>query len=143
MGDRTNAYLGQFVSVILRCQFTPKFPSIATKLLPSIEGNEQLRDIAIAIGALEACRRADIGTSSRHLPPRVVALASYQRALGGLQKKLELIDALECDDVLWTTFLLGLFEVSLSPTKKFNFDGKSGLLNQPRSSCPNQVVIDG
>jgi hypothetical protein len=113
MVERTNAYLDQFVSIMMSCHFTPKFPSIATKLLPSMEQNEQLKDIAIAIGALEASRRGGVSTSSRHLAPRVVALASYQRALGGLQKKLELIDAVERDDVLWTTFLLGLFEVSL------------------------------
>lgn len=76
-----------------------------------MDGNEHLRDIAIAIGALDANRRADIGHNLHHPSPRVVAFTNYQRALTRLQDKLSLKDAPQRDDVLWTTFLLGLFEV--------------------------------
>jgi hypothetical protein len=60
---------------------------------------------------LDANRRAQIGTNPRHALPHTVAFASYHRALTGLQDQLGLSEAPHRDDVLWTTFLLGLFEV--------------------------------
>lgn len=108
--DRMTIYLGHFVTVITRCHFTASFPSVATCLVPIMDGNRHLRDIAIAIGALDANRRADIGHHLDHPSPRVVAFTNYQRALTSLQDKLSLSDAPQRDDVLWTTFLLGLFE---------------------------------
>ncbi|TWU78636.1 hypothetical protein ED733_005365 [Metarhizium rileyi] len=97
--------------------FTAQFPLVATALLPILDANEHLRSIAVAIGALDASRRAQVGTHHPlHPSARVVAFTNYQRALARLQGELDSSQAPLRDDVLWTTFLLGLFELMSEPS---------------------------
>lgn len=115
--DRTSLYLNHFIAVITSCQLTSRFPRVATELLPLMDGNEHLWNVAVAIGALNANRRGQVGKSSLHKSPQIVAFSSYQQALSSLQDKLTLSDAPQRDDLLWTTFLLGLFEVSFTASQ--------------------------
>ncbi|EFY91084.1 hypothetical protein MAC_02970 [Metarhizium acridum CQMa 102] len=114
--DRESTYLGHFVAVIRNCQFTARFPLVATALLPVMSGNSHLSHVAIAIGALDAHRRAQVGASRDYPSPRIVAFTRYQRALASLQDELGSSNAPQRDDVLWTTFLLGLFELMAEPS---------------------------
>ncbi|OAA43776.1 hypothetical protein NOR_04351 [Metarhizium rileyi] len=115
--DRASIYMDHFVHVLVNCQFTAQFPLVATALLPILDANEHLRSIAVAIGALDASRRAQVGTHHPlHPSARVVAFTNYQRALARLQGELDSSQAPLRDDVLWTTFLLGLFELMSEPS---------------------------
>lgn len=73
-----------------------------------------LRDLGIAIGALDASRRASTRASLEHNWPQCVAYRSYSRSLQSLQQQLQKMDVTTGQDVAWTTFLLGLFEVRQS-----------------------------
>lgn len=70
-----------------------------------------LRDLSIAIGALNASRRASIRTDPEQEWPQCVAYRSYSSSLQSLQQQLQTNDAGMSQDVAWSTFLLGLFEV--------------------------------
>ncbi|KID63407.1 C6 finger domain protein, partial [Metarhizium hybridum] len=116
VNDREGTYLGHFVAVIRNCHFTARFPLAATALLPVMRGHDHLSHVAVALGALDAHRRAQVGTSPDYPSPRTVAFTRYQRALASLQDELGSSDAPQRDDVLWTTFLLGLFELMAEPS---------------------------
>jgi hypothetical protein len=70
-----------------------------------------LRDLGIAIGALDASRRSSTRKSLNYEWPQCVAYRSYSRSLQLLQLQLQGKDIGASQDVAWTTFLLGLFEV--------------------------------
>ena len=109
--SREDLYMAHFSKVIQNCQFTERFSTAGVTLIDLMDGNQHLHEIAVALAALDISRR---GQSRKHLPsssPHVVAFASYQRAVSCLQDKLGVTNAPQQDDVLWTTFLLGLFEV--------------------------------
>ncbi|KAF3056906.1 hypothetical protein CFAM422_012570 [Trichoderma lentiforme] len=104
-------YLSNFAASLLRCQFTPDFTDIAQDLLPLMQTSPSLRNLAIALGALDASRRSSIRSFAQKESPQCVAYRSYNRALQSLQQRLQTSDAAVCEDVAWSTFLLGLFEL--------------------------------
>ncbi|PTB37977.1 hypothetical protein M441DRAFT_147301 [Trichoderma asperellum CBS 433.97] len=91
-----------------------------------------LRDLGIAIGALDASRRASTRTSLEQERPQCVAYRSYSRSLQSLQLQLQTKDAATSQDVAWSTFLLGLFELMAEPSgdgwAKHMFYGTSKVL---------------
>ena len=105
-------YFGLFMQ---RCQFTKESTDLASDLLPLIQACAPLQEVAIAIGALEASRRATVKSTSEGQPPGIVALLSYGRSVRKLQAELESLEALESQGVLWCTLLLGLFDVCSYP----------------------------
>ncbi|KAL7905235.1 fungal-specific transcription factor domain-containing protein [Trichoderma velutinum] len=104
-------YLSSFAASLLRCQFTRDFTDIAQDLLPLMQTSPPLRNLAIAIGALDAGRRSSIRSFAQKESPQCVAYRSYNRSLQSLQQRLQTSDAAVCEDVAWSTFLLGLFEL--------------------------------
>lgn len=108
------SYLDYFDLFMKRCQFTEGFKSLAADLLPLIQTCPPLREATVAIGALEASRRATVNSSCGRQSPFNVAFGSYGKAIQSLQGQLQSSDALRCEGVLWCTLLLGLFEVSFN-----------------------------
>ncbi|KAL7935946.1 fungal-specific transcription factor domain-containing protein [Trichoderma chlorosporum] len=104
-------YLSNFATSMLRCQFTRDFIHIARDLVPLMLTSPWLRDLAVAIGALDASRRASIKSFPERESPECIAYRSYSRSLQLLQQRLQTSDAAACESVAWSTFLLGLFEL--------------------------------
>ncbi|POR31888.1 Uncharacterized protein TPAR_07908 [Tolypocladium paradoxum] len=104
-------YLDHFASFIRRCQFTRGFASISTDLAPLIQASPSLRDLAVAIGALDASRRGSVSSFRGRESPRCIAFRSHGRSLRALGARLATADAAHGEDVLWSTFFLGLFEL--------------------------------
>lgn len=102
-----------FAGFMQRCQFTSGFVSVEKDLCLLAHSSHLLHGLALAIGAFEASRRASC--SQLHAPDRtrVVALTYYGNALKTLREQLAKAEASLCEDVLWSTFLFGLFEVSI------------------------------
>lgn len=94
-----------------RCQFTEGFASVTANLVPVIEKSHSLRHVAIAIGALDVSRRSSVSSRRGQESPLYVALVSYGSSIQALRTKLAKSGSSQRDDVLWGTFLLGIFEV--------------------------------
>lgn len=106
-------YLDYFALFMQHCQFTEEFTNLGADLLPLIQTCPPLREATVAIGALEASRRATVNASHGRQSPYNVAFGSYGLSIQMLQDRLQSPDALRCEGVLWCTLLLGLFEVRL------------------------------
>lgn len=104
-------YFDQFVAFIQRSQFTRDFAVVGHDLLPLLNASQSLRDLAQAIGALDASRRASVKSSMELTSPQVVAFRSYGKAIQSFQTQLQSSDIMRTEGALWTTFLFGLFEV--------------------------------
>ncbi|KAL7920746.1 fungal-specific transcription factor domain-containing protein [Trichoderma austrokoningii] len=112
----SDIYLNSFTELLHRCQFTKDFIHIGRDLLPLMHTSPALRDLGIAIGALDASRRASTRTSLDHEWPQCVAYRSYGCSLQSLQLQLQTKYACLSQDVPWSTFLLGLFELMVEPS---------------------------
>jgi len=108
-------YLDYFSAFMKRCQFTKKSANLASDLLPLIQTCAPLQEAAIAIGALEASRRATVNSTSERQSPGIAALQSYGTSIRKLQAELESLEVSQYQGVLWCTLLLGLFDVCTIP----------------------------
>ncbi|CAG7558111.1 unnamed protein product [Fusarium equiseti] len=109
-------YLNYFSVFMKRCQFTKESTDSVSDLLPLIQTCAPLQEAAIAIGALEASRRATVNFTSERQSPGIVALQSYGTSIRKLQAELESLEASQCQGVLWCTLLLGLFDLMTQVT---------------------------
>ena len=105
-------YMNLFAAFIQRCQFTSGFVSVEKDLVCLINSSHLLYDLALAIGALEASRRPSCSQLYTTDKARIAAFRHYGNALNALQGQLAKAGAAHREDVLWSTFLFGLFEVS-------------------------------
>jgi hypothetical protein len=105
-------YVDLFASFMQRCQFTNRFVSVDKDLLGLVQSSHLLYDLALAIGALEASRRASY--TQLHASNRTYtrAFMLYGNALSALGREIAKTGAADREEVLWSTSLLGLFEVS-------------------------------
>lgn len=101
-----------FAAFIQRCQFTSGFSSVNKEFYCLIHSSRLLHDLALAIGALEASRRASCSHSHTPNKARAMSFRCYGSALSALRQELDRAGAAHREDVLWCTFLCGLFEVS-------------------------------
>ncbi|KAH7165166.1 hypothetical protein EDB81DRAFT_678820 [Dactylonectria macrodidyma] len=108
---RDAVYLDHFVTFIQRCQFTAGFASATIDMLRCMNTSQPLHNLTMAIGALEASRRSSVRSDPLHDSPQFIAFGFYGRSIQALNHRLETRDALHRDDVLWSTFLIGLFEL--------------------------------
>ncbi|CAG5158150.1 uncharacterized protein ALTATR162_LOCUS5008 [Alternaria atra] len=106
-----DVYLDLFAAFIRRCQFTSGFVSVDSDLISLIYTSPLLHNLAVAIGALEASRRVSCSKTYESRTAQVVAFKSYGRAIAALRSRLTITKALHFEDVLWGSFLLGLFEL--------------------------------
>lgn len=104
-------YFDYFTRFMERCQFTQGFINLGADLLPLAQICPPLQEAILAIGALEASRRATVHSIDRQNSPHNVAFGSYCGSIRKLQDRLQTSDALRCQGVVWCTLLLGLFEV--------------------------------
>ncbi|KAG8355340.1 hypothetical protein FVEN_g6776 [Fusarium venenatum] len=134
-------YLDYFDLFMQRCQFTKGSTNLASDLLPLLQSCAPLREVTIAIGALEASRRATVHIGSDRPAPINVAFGSYGRSIQKLQDRLQSSDALRCQGVLWCTLLLGLFElmtqVSGDPWANHMLYGTSKILQSSGITKPS------
>ncbi|KAI6753951.1 hypothetical protein HG530_013127 [Fusarium avenaceum] len=105
-------YLGYFNLFMQRCQFTKEFVNFGANILPLIHTCPPLREATIAIGALEASRRATVNSSHERKSPKQIAFGSYGRSIRQLQSWLQSADTASCQGSLWCTLLLTLFELT-------------------------------
>ncbi|KAF4995731.1 hypothetical protein FGRMN_4938 [Fusarium graminum] len=70
-------YLDHFNLFMQGCQFTPDIANLGADLLPLMHRCPPLEEVMIAIGALEASRRAIVKSPSGRYSPDQVALRSY------------------------------------------------------------------
>jgi hypothetical protein len=107
-----NVYLDLFAAFLRRCQFTGGFIHVDRDLFDLVHTSPMLQDLALAIGALEASRRASCSLLHAPSRARATAFACYGKALKALREQLAMAGAAHREDVLWSTFLFGLFEVN-------------------------------
>lgn len=84
---------------------------MTTDLMPLIQASPSLQNVALAIGALDASRRSSVRSLHGQNSPWYIALSLYGRSIQALQTQLATTVSAQCEDVLWSTFLLGIFEV--------------------------------
>lgn len=82
-------------------------------LEPLMNDAPYLQHIVVAVGALDTSRHSSARRRSSDEIPQVVAFKNYQKSLKGLNARLSDGKPYNGLDVLWGTFLLGLFEVCL------------------------------
>lgn len=82
-------------------------------LLPLVSGSALLSSVARAIGALDASRHGSCGAYGKSEFPQSLAYRSYSYSIESLKTALLDSKVSQRDDILWATFFLGLFEVSL------------------------------
>lgn len=142
-------YLNSFAELLHRCQFTKDFIHIGRDLLPLMHTSPALRDLGIAIGALDASRRVSTRASLDNNWPQCVAYRSYSRSLQSLRLQLQTKGVDMGQDVAWTTFLLGLFELMAEPSgdgfAKHMLYGTSKVLqlaglNAPQSTLQKRLL---
>ncbi|KAI1071473.1 hypothetical protein LB507_005479, partial [Fusarium sp. FIESC RH6] len=104
-------YLEYFSLFMKRCQFTKDTADLASDLLRLIQTCEPLQEVAIAIGALEASRRATVNFSSERQSPGMAALRSYGSSIRKLQVELHSLNTSRSQGVLWCTLFLGIFDL--------------------------------
>ncbi|KAK4092258.1 transcriptional regulator family: Fungal Specific TF [Purpureocillium lilacinum] len=106
-------FLDCFASFLQRrCHLTQAFvAAVATDLARLVHESAPVGDLAVAIGALDASRHGAVMASRGGRDARCAAFRAYGRAMRGLQARLSDPDAVTGDDVVWGTFLLGLFEL--------------------------------
>ncbi|KAF2476599.1 uncharacterized protein BDR25DRAFT_375589 [Lindgomyces ingoldianus] len=108
MDDR---FFASFAAFIRRTQFTRRFPSVNSDLMLLVHTSHPLRHAAIAIGALNASREGAISVLRGRDSPSIIAFTYYRKAILSLKSILAEKDVAQREDVLWSTFLLGLFEL--------------------------------
>ncbi|KAH7131746.1 hypothetical protein B0J13DRAFT_108152 [Dactylonectria estremocensis] len=104
-------YLNYFASFLQRCELTREFATTTSDLLPLIQACPPLQGVTRAIGALEASRRGSVCSVAGRQSAQHVAFKSYGDSMRALRPLLQLTGAVYREDVLWSTFLLGIFEL--------------------------------
>lgn len=101
-----------FITFLINCRFTEQFSVLAPDILPLIESSGPLLDIALAIGALEVSRKSSVRSLSQQNDPGRTALLLYGRSIRAFGSAIAVPGFQPGEEALWTTFFLGLFEVS-------------------------------
>ncbi|UNI22373.1 hypothetical protein JDV02_008268 [Purpureocillium takamizusanense] len=107
-------FLDCFASFLRRrCHLTRVFvDAAANDLARLVHESAPVKDLAVAIGALDASRQGPVTVAARGgREARCTAFRAYGRAMSRLQTRLSDPDAVAGEDVVWSTFLLGLFEL--------------------------------
>lgn len=104
-------YLDYFALFLQRCEITWEFATVTPDLLPLIQTSPPLRSVTMAIRILKASRRGSVGSVTGNKSTANVVLRSYDDSIQTLRLLLQLKEAAYREDIIWSTFLLGLFEV--------------------------------
>lgn len=114
--DKTSFFFRYFDTFLLRNKFTQKniFPTDIVELIQRSSSGEYLRDAVLSLGAMQATKsRPAEGIDSTE--SYRFAINHYSKSVAGLRSALNQFASLPNlrHSILWTTHLLGLFEVSL------------------------------
>ncbi|OQD70787.1 hypothetical protein PENPOL_c001G08177 [Penicillium polonicum] len=104
-------YLDHFASFLQRCHFTKDFAAINADMVTIIGKYPLLFHIAIAIGALDAGRKGSIRSFGELESPQQIAFRACGRSIQDLYSAISTANSVFRDDVFWSTFLHGLFEL--------------------------------
>ncbi|KAE8342423.1 hypothetical protein BDV24DRAFT_173738 [Aspergillus arachidicola] len=104
-------YLDHFASFLQRCHFSKGFAATNADIVTVIGKFPLLYHIAIAIGALEAGRKGSIRSYGEFESPQQVAFRACGRSIQVLHSAISAANLVFREDVFWSTFLHGLFEL--------------------------------
>lgn len=104
-------YLDHFSSFLQRCHFSKGFAAINADMVTVIGKYPLLLHIAIAIGAMDAGRKGSVRSFSEVESPRQIAFRACGRSMQDLQSAISMANPVFREDVFWSTFLHGIFEV--------------------------------
>ncbi|CRL25259.1 Fungal transcriptional regulatory protein, N-terminal [Penicillium camemberti] len=104
-------YLDHFASFIQQCHFTKDFAAVNADIVTIIGKYPLLFHIAIAIGALDASRKGSIRSFGELESPQQIAFRACGRSIQDLYSAISTANSVFRDDVFWSTFLHGLFEL--------------------------------
>ncbi|KAJ5748989.1 uncharacterized protein N7511_010685 [Penicillium nucicola] len=104
-------YLEHFASFIQRCHFSEEFAATNTDIVTIIGKYPLILQISIAIGALDASRKGSSRSFGALQSPQYVAFRACGRSLQDLHSAVSTANPVFRDDVLWSTFLHGIFEL--------------------------------
>ena len=114
--EATYRHLYYFNLFILKNTFNPKHPSYDSEIREYLgrDTENHLLQAVLAIGALEASKSNTTGSAgtSDHRSDMYSSLVSYSTSITALRDSMSCSSAPSRIQVLWTTLLLGLFEVS-------------------------------
>ena len=117
--DRTCYFFRYFDTFLLRNKFTQKniFPTDIVELTQRSSSGEYLRDAVLSLGAMQATKSRlaeGIGSTESYR----FAVNHYSKSVAGLRTALNQFASLPNlrHSILWTTHLLGLFEVNQKDT---------------------------
>ncbi|KAI2790647.1 hypothetical protein POX_c03493 [Penicillium oxalicum] len=111
--DMETIFIDQFFAFLSCNQFAPCPESLGATLLPLVRQSSVLSLVAGAIGALHASRHCSSASYSRAESPQFKALQLYSRTIESLKDALMDQKVSGRDDVLWATFLSGIFELMI------------------------------
>ncbi|KAJ5490714.1 hypothetical protein N7539_002281 [Penicillium diatomitis] len=114
--NAASVFVDQFFAFLSCNQFVPCLNTLGGALLPLVEQSSLLSSIASAIGALHASRRGFSARYSQADSPEFQALRLYSRSIESLKGALTEAKVHGRDDVLWATFLSGIFELMIDST---------------------------
>lgn len=120
--DKTSYFFRYFDAFLFRNRFTQKniLPTDIVELIQRSSSGEYLRDAVLSLGAMQATKtRSAEGIDSNESYRFAVNL--YSKSVAGLRTALDQFASLPTlrHSILWTTHLLGLFEVN--PKKLSSF----------------------
>lgn len=114
---RNTPFQNHFMIFLANCHFTEQFGALAPDFLRLIQLPGPLLDISLAIGALEVSRKGSVRSLAQRNDPDRAALLLYSRSIRAFSLEIAGPGFQPCEEALWTTFLLGLFEVRSFPTR--------------------------
>ncbi|KAH7014358.1 uncharacterized protein B0I36DRAFT_436373, partial [Microdochium trichocladiopsis] len=134
-------FTDHFITFLATCQLTKRFSALAPEFIHFIQSPGPLRDIALAIGALETSRKGSIRSSGRRENTDSTALSLYGRSIRTFSKDIAAPTFQPGEEALWTTFLLGLFELmskvsSADAWSMHMIQGVSQIIKHIPSSAP-------
>jgi hypothetical protein len=110
--DRQTKLSKHFFSVFIQTNDFTVAKNLNLNLIEQLwQTNSGLREAIMAVAALDASRRSQTLSYGSKSVVATTALKEYKKALLSLQNDLDCQMILKNDACLWSTFLLGIFEV--------------------------------
>ncbi|KAI8715964.1 Zn(2)-C6 fungal-type domain-containing protein [Fusarium sp. LHS14.1] len=117
--DKTSYFFRYFDTFLLRNKFTQKnmYPTDIVELIQRSSSGEYLRDAVLSVGAMQATKSRSAESIDSQESYRF-AVSHYSKSVAGLRSALNQFASLPNlrHSILWTTHLLGLFELMSDTT---------------------------
>jgi hypothetical protein len=103
--------MDHFAYFLQQCDFGKEFSASTDDMMALISRYSLLSNIAVAIGALDSSRKGSIKSFSGTESPRHIAFKRCGMSLKSLDAEISTTNSVFREDLFWSTFLHGLFEV--------------------------------